>query len=1024
MESGFATLWLVFALVLVLSMQAGFLMLEGGRVRSKNSINVAQKNISDLVVVWVVYFSMGFYIMFGISVPELVDPVQQAITGNPLHFVYQLAFCCTTATIVSGAVAERINFKAYLVIVLATAALIYPFVGRQVWGDAFNPNVNAWLGSIGFIDFAGSTVVHSVGAWIGLVAILMIGPRIGRFDDNGNVLPMPAFNSVIALAGVLIILMGWMGFNGGALLPGDTLLPLVLFSTLTAGIFGGFIGMLIGVWLDEGVFNPGRITSGLIGGLVACTAGVHFMSAYEAIAVGLLGGTVATLGAHLLLHKFKLDDPIDVVATHGLPGVLGTLAVPFIAPASELVGDSIITQFSVQAFGVLSVFVITCISSYGFLRIIDHTIGLRVHPDAERIGLNYTEHGESIGTERLQAALQEKIESGAEYSSLLENAAGDEHSELASTLQTLLEKYEATSGALEQSNRRFMQFAETASDWLWETDDTGCFSFISGNSDQAKKLKLQSLVGVDLLRSINSESTDFVHLRNSLAELKPLVGFEVELDLSENSPDSQLINVELRAVPRFDSMGLFAGYRGSMTDVTVRKMAEDKAQFLAKHDELTKLSNRRALSTSLPYFLETATTKKKGLVVLAVDLDGFKQINDAYGHQIGDLLLVKVATRMKDFLRPADIAFRTGGDEFVIVLNSLDVRTSTTIGEAISQRLIEKLSEPYIINDLDLRIGISIGLAAYPQHGASTNDLLRRSDMGLYEAKDRGKGQVVSFYKALDASASTQLTLEKDLRAALDNDQFKIMYQPQVNTATQKVTGYEALLRWVHPSLGEISPGQFVPVAEKLNLMGHIGHYVLESVCAFASGWQPDSDGHVPCVSVNLSAKQLKAYGFTERVIGLLEKYNLPAERLEFEISEHVLIHHYNEIHEVLDSLFEIGVSIGVDGFGRSHSMLRYIEKLPLSTLKIDRSFVSMLDSNNKAAEITETIVLLGQKVGINVLAEGVESVEQQQLLEQWSCKRMQGYLFSKPLDEKDISAQMREQGHTLLPTSALRKSA
>ena len=225
MEIDVSTLWLIFATVLVLSMQAGFLMLEGGRVRAKNSINVAQKNVSDLVVSWVLFIGLGCWLMFGISTNDLMEagssiaPVSHTLT--PMHVIYQMAFCSTAATIVSGSIAERFSFRAYLILIAVIAGCIYPIIGRLVWGNIYDTGATAWLADLGFIDFAGSTVVHSLGAWVGLVAILMVGPRAGRFDENGKPRILQAYNAVIALFGVFVLLFGWLGFNGGSISPSN-----------------------------------------------------------------------------------------------------------------------------------------------------------------------------------------------------------------------------------------------------------------------------------------------------------------------------------------------------------------------------------------------------------------------------------------------------------------------------------------------------------------------------------------------------------------------------------------------------------------------------------------------------------------------------------------------------------------------------------------------------------------------------------------------------------------------------------
>ncbi len=1007
MENSVSTLWLILATFLVLSMQAGFLMLEGGRVRSKNSINVAQKNITDLVVIWIVFFSVGFLVMFGISIPELINNDSATITVSPIHFIYQMAFCSTAATILSGAVAERMSFRAYLALVALIGAFIYPLVGRMIWGNTYNSEVSAWLSDLGFMDFAGSTVVHSVGAWIGLVCILTIGPRIGRFNRAGEVQAMPAHNAVVALFGLFVLMLGWLGFNGGSVSPSDPLLVLILFNTLTAGVFGGAVGMLIGAKFDNGVFNPTRVTSGLLGGLVAITACVNVVSAYEAMVVGMLGGAVATAGAHLLLHKFKFDDPLDVVATHGFAGVVGTLSIPFVAPLSALNAGSRLAQFAVQAGGVIAVFVFTSASAWIMLSTLGRFIPLRVSREAEEIGLNYTEHGESIGLDRLQNTLNSKIIANESFADGIVIDSDDEHSELAAALNRVIGKYEQSADELHKASLRFRQFAETASDWLWETDAELKLNFIHANSKDTQGILVENLLGKHLLDTLRLTANVNSVVQRLINEGKATPVFEAVMVLGDDL--SEPISVEVRGVPSHNEKGELIGYRGTITDISIRKSAESKALFLSVHDELTGLPNRRSLASDLQTFTQRSAKNGKSVVVAAVDLDGFKAVNDAYGHQIGDALLIKVTERLVKFLRPADSAYRTGGDEFVVLIDDLGsgCAAPNRVAAAISERIIAEISRVYHIQSLEIQVGASIGLATYPQHTSDVNELQRMADLALYAAKDAGKGCVVCFKDELEVDAKLQLELEQDLKRALTNNEFYLMYQPQVNTVSEVVTGYEALIRWRHPERGEMQPADFIMVAEKLNLMDEIGSFVLDEACRFASSWETNNDGNELQISVNVSPLQFKNINFIHTVKDTLARHSLAPTRLALEITEDLLVHDFAAVSDILQELKALGVSIAVDDFGSGQTSLRYLDQFPLSTIKIDRSFIQQLTNNANASEITRTIVMLGQKLGINVLAEGVEEADQLKLLREWQCDQIQGFLFSEPMTQEAVVEQL-----------------
>jgi Amt family ammonium transporter len=468
MDPAVDKLWLFTATLLILLMQVGFLLLEGGRVRSKNAINVAQKNVSDLMVCWITFTLFGFTVMFGAQMPASGDAYP-----SPLDFMFQLGFCATAASIISGGIAERMSFRAYLVLALLIGGFLYPITGRLVWGNNYDTGVTAWLADLGFVDFAGSTVVHSVGAWAALVGILLIGHRTDRFDAAGKPRVMASHSSIMSLHGVMLLMLGWLGFNAGAVSVSDPAFSQILMNTLSAAAFGSAGGSILGLWLDKGVFNPSRTMNGIIGGLVSCTAAVHVMSPYEAVFAGLSGGALATGAAHYLLFRLRFDDPVDVVATHGLAGVYGTLLYAFVAPSSALVNGSQISQFAIQATGVILVFMMITSGTWVTLKLTARYIPLRVKPEEEALGLNYTEHGEAIGTDRLRNALQGQIEGTSGFARAIELDQDDEHADLAAAVNTLIVRQEEVTEEIRQSEQRFRQFAATASDWLWECDREG-----------------------------------------------------------------------------------------------------------------------------------------------------------------------------------------------------------------------------------------------------------------------------------------------------------------------------------------------------------------------------------------------------------------------------------------------------------------------------------------------------------------------------------------------------------------------
>ena len=399
-------LWITTAAGFVMFMQAGFTMLEAGLVRAKNTYNVAIKNISDFIVAVLAFWFIGFDLMFSSSQHSFLS--QHGIIGSfnitsPMmstpydmaFFIFQCTFVGTAATIVAGAVAERAKFSAYIIVSLVISALIYPVFGHWAWGSLFNGSSTGWLEQMGFIDFAGSTVVHSIGAWVALAGVLFIGPRKGLFDEHGKVNTIHGHNLLLVTLGVFILFLGWFGFNGGSTLSADASIAPVILNTLLAGVSGGGGAMLLSALLYKGKVNVAKTLNGVLAGLVSITAGAHLYSPNAAIIIGSTGALIMFIFAHLLLHTLRLDDPVDAVAVHGFSGIWGTLAVALLAPA-EAFGDlTRLQQLAVQGTGAALAFIWAfCLGALTFF-ILKRLHDLRVSPEEELIGLNVSEHGAS-----------------------------------------------------------------------------------------------------------------------------------------------------------------------------------------------------------------------------------------------------------------------------------------------------------------------------------------------------------------------------------------------------------------------------------------------------------------------------------------------------------------------------------------------------------------------------------------------------------------------------------------------------
>ena len=402
--------WIVIAAFLVFLMQAGFLLIEAGEVRAKNSISVAQKNISDMLISVAAYAVGGFGIMYGLSLGGFfgLGGVKQALveTGRwPQLLIFNLAFCSVVATIVSGAIAERMQILGYFVSTAIISMLVYPIFGHWVWGDSIITSNLAFLSNLGFIDHAGGIAIHTLGAAYALAAIMMLGPRKDRFDDDGKVLPISGYSPVLSMAGVLILFVMWVPFNTGALTPGSESFFNVALGTILAGIGGGLGGKLLGFYMHGRTFSPRSSFNGLLGGLVAVTAGVTYLAPMGAFAIGVIGGFAAVIGNYFILHKARLDDPIGVIGTHGLAGIMGAVLFPFLS-VKTLPAGGVLSQFMVQGLGAAACVAWAMGTGFLVFRLLKSLGILRVTEAQERLGLNIGEHDPTVTHEMLYGALE------------------------------------------------------------------------------------------------------------------------------------------------------------------------------------------------------------------------------------------------------------------------------------------------------------------------------------------------------------------------------------------------------------------------------------------------------------------------------------------------------------------------------------------------------------------------------------------------------------------------------------------
>ncbi len=468
-------------------------------------------------------------------------------------------------------------------------------------------------------------------------------------------------------------------------------------------------------------------------------------------------------------------------------------------------------------------------------------------------------------------------------------------------------------------------------------------------------------------------------------------------------------------VPIVDGSGEVKRVLSASLDITERKAAEARLAHLALHDPLTDLPNRTLFHDRLAQQLRRAQRDGSGVAVICIDLDGFKDINDAYGHASGDALLVAVAARMRAALRRSDTIARLGGDEFAVILSDA---TSPNAVVQIADKLVKVLSEPCTIEGNQLLTGVSIGISLAPQDGMEPEQLLKFADLALYDAKsDHGTG-FRFFHASMNARVSRRRELQLELRRALDTQGFEVHYQPKFTLPDRQMCGMEALLRWPHPELGMVPPSEFIPVAEDTGLIIELGAYVLREACRQNRVWQQAEGGTVP-VAVNLSASQFVRRDLATLITSILQESGLEPELLELEITESVLLRNAEEALAVLSRLRQLGILIALDDFGTGYSSLSYLQRFPIDKIKIDRSFVSDLGHSTSAADIVRTIISLAKTLNLTVVAEGVETAAQLDDLERMGCDEVQGYYLEVPQAPSSITAMLATRRSPTRATAA-----
>jgi diguanylate cyclase (GGDEF)-like protein/PAS domain S-box-containing protein len=563
-----------------------------------------------------------------------------------------------------------------------------------------------------------------------------------------------------------------------------------------------------------------------------------------------------------------------------------------------------------------------------------------------------------------------------------------------------------TEAALLQSERRFRDIAEAGGESVWESDPQGRFSYLSRRVEQILGYPPEQLLGSSLFDLFPAGKQE--EIQQWVQQHETADGGFQNLETRFITKSGEIRWLRVNGIRIHDDGGGFTGWRGTASDITQRKQAEERITYLATRDPLTELTNRTLFRSRLSDAIEAAERKTESLAVMFLDLDRFKTINDSLGHHIGDLMLKEVARRLLECVRRTDTVSRLGGDEFIILmegsLNESDVA-------AVARKIIKSLSRPIFILDYELHTSCSTGVAFFPKDGESVDALLKHADLAMYAAKERRRGSFQFFTQEMNQRVSQRHRLESALRIALEGNEFLLHFQPQVDIRTGAVVGAEALVRWHHPKQGLILPGEFISVAEETGLIRPLGEWVIRAACEQSKRWQEAGFTSLK-MAVNVSPGQfVDPTLFGESLRSILSSSRLDARFLELEMTEGLLLQNSTENLAALKLFAEWGLRIAIDDFGTGYSSLAYLKQLPVDSLKIDRSFVKDLPSSTDDAAIVQAIIAMAHHLNLRVVAEGVETEKQLEVLREMGCDEYQGFLFSKPVTAEHFAELFLRDG-------------
>jgi len=643
--------------------------------------------------------------------------------------------------------------------------------------------------------------------------------------------------------------------------------------------------------------------------------------------------------------------------------------------------------------------------SYVPLRILASKGLLRVSTEAELVGLNFSEHGESLQIDEIERLIVDAI--GAQPDAANTDSTGStilhEKSLLGDTISKLVLDKKNIEESLQQQKQRLHNLAKAKADVVWETDSELMVNTCETSEAELQVFLNQSFINRHLFDSLALDSKNYPSVLGRLENLQPTGKFTSEIKSRERSVDSR--HFEIVCTPTFDSAGNFSGFTGSLNDITSKVVKEKNDYLKTLMDASSGLGNSKAMGIALKTRLNRARNSKRSICIACMELAECTSGNGVQkSNALPRVIVREIVAIANNSLGAEDRIFHTDASQLLIILDDLPFKRAQEMAQTVCNRIATEINKNFCkVNvNADTRFVCKMGFAIYPQDGQSASTLQDRAGSALKAAIGNDNCHVLPFETDAESKMRVREARKQELEQAIDNDEFFLVYQPQIETSSQTVTGFEALVRWQHPERGIVPPFEFIEDVESLGLMCRLGMVVLEKAAIFAKDLNQRYNGSQLSVAVNVSPTQIQTDGFVDKALDIIKKYELTSHCLHLEITEEAYISDFKGLRVKLETLIDHGFQLALDDFGTGNTSLVYLQELPANKLKIDKSFVDSIIDSEQASSVARGILELGRKMDMTVTAEGVENVDQFELLREWGCDEIQGFYFAKPMSYQE----------------------